>query len=157
MQITLYKNFNKRINSTKRPSGGTTVDVVFKDNTNVESPTFLIDGVDLDVNYCHAFGHYYYINDITVGNRNIYELHCTQDVLATYKNDIAGLSAFVERSASAKDEFLIDGLATASGNVTYESQSIPLFTQSLTDGTYVVGVVGGGNAGTAVGAVDYFQ
>ena len=46
MELILYKNFSKRINSTKQPSGGTSATVKLKAGTSVENPIFLIDGID---------------------------------------------------------------------------------------------------------------
>lgn len=96
MQLTLYENFSKRSNSTKRPEGGYNVDVKLKANTSVEAPVFLIDGVNLDVNYCKWLDNYYFIKNITLGNNNIYELECGIDVLASYKEYILDTSAYIE-------------------------------------------------------------
>ena len=55
MELILFENFSKRINSTKRPvdSAGLNVDVKLKQQTSKESPTFILNGpVDWDVNYC---------------------------------------------------------------------------------------------------------
>ena len=82
MQLLLFKNFSKRRNSTKQvdDSTGIVTDVVLKQGTSIESPVFLIQGIDLDVNYAKFNNHYFYIDDIVVGNNNIYELHCSQDL-----------------------------------------------------------------------------
>lgn len=108
MQITLYKNFSKRRNSTKQPTGGTTAEVYLKENTSIENPTFLIDGIDTSVNYVSAFGNYYYVSDITLGNNNIYEISCTKDALATHKGAIGSYSAYIERCSSTYDEMIAD-------------------------------------------------
>lgn len=153
MQITLYKNFSKRINSTKRPEDGTNVNVYIKDDTSIESPTFIIDGVDLEVNYCRAFGHYYYINDIVVGNNNIYELKCTQDVLATYKDDINALNAMVEYSQSAFNVMIPDSRLTMTDEVEFGSSEAVGFVN--TAGSFVLTVVG--NAADATGFTDIWN
>lgn len=81
-EINVYSNFKKKHNSTKVPSGaGKRVYVDLKEVTSRENPTFLIDGIDLDVNYVKWDDHYYFVNDISLNNRYIYEVSCTQDVL----------------------------------------------------------------------------
>ena len=117
MKATFFKNFVKRPNSTKRPTGGETKDVVLKQSTSIENPTFLIDGVDLTYNYVEWEGHYYYINDIILENNNIYELHCTQDLLATYKGDIQNGTAFIEYSTSYYNDKILDKRISSTGEV----------------------------------------
>ena len=70
MELILFENFSKRINSTKRPvdSTGHKVAVKLKQQTSKESPTFILNRpVKWNVNYCKWNGHYYYVNDIRVG------------------------------------------------------------------------------------------
>lgn len=110
MQLTLYKNFKKRINSTKRPSGGTTQEVYLKQDTSLKNPTFILEDVDLDVNYCKYAGHYYYVTDITLNMYDQYELVCSMDDLASHRSEIGSTTAFIERAASAHDGTLIDTL-----------------------------------------------
>lgn len=118
MQITLYKNFSKRRNSTKQPTGGTTADVVFKDGCSTENPVFLIHGVDLDVNYIGFNSGYYYVDDIVLGNNHIYELHCSIDVLATWRSLIGSYNTFIERSASAYDQMINDRFLSSTQQIT---------------------------------------
>lgn len=118
MQIKLYTNFSKRRNSTKQPTGGTTVDVVFKDGCSTENPVFLINGVDLDVNYVGFNGGYYFVDDIVLGNNNVYELHCSIDVLATWKTLIGSYNTFIERSDSAYDNMINDRLLSSTQQIT---------------------------------------
>ena len=40
MNITYYTNFSKRINSTKQPTGGTTISCRLKAPCSVERPVF---------------------------------------------------------------------------------------------------------------------
>ena len=55
MEIKLYRNFNKRINSTKRPSSTpVTKDVRLKENTSILSPSFLLSGDDVNFNYLYV-------------------------------------------------------------------------------------------------------
>ena len=76
MQLLLFKNFSKRRNSTKQvdDSTGIVTDVVLKQGTSIESPVFLIQGIDLDVNYAKFNNHYFYVDDIVVGNNKFVNL-----------------------------------------------------------------------------------
>lgn len=117
MQLIIYDNFKKRVNSTKRPTGGRTIDVVLKAGTSVERPTFLINGIDLKANYCRWNNHYYYINDIMLGNKNIYEIQCTQDLMATYKDEVLSMPAYVEYSASSFNKWIPDHRLSMSNDI----------------------------------------
>ena len=56
MQITVFKNFNKKVDSTKRPSGGTVIDNVrLKNETGIKNPVFELNTLDFDINYVYAF------------------------------------------------------------------------------------------------------
>lgn len=155
MQLILYEGFSKKKNSTKRPSGGRSVNVVMKNNTSIESPVFLIDGVDLDVNYCQFAGHYYFINDIVLGNNNIYELHCTQDLLATYKDYIGNYIAFVERSASNYNVNLYDSAITCSEQASNYVSTHATLSWFNSTGCYIVRVLGGAPATSKSGITSY--
>lgn len=103
VQMTFYSNFSKRTNSTKRPTGGTVQDVVFKDGFSI-----LGGSVSLAVNFLTAsnytaakFDKYYYIvNNVSSIHNNYVEVSLSLDVLATYKDDIAGYTSRIERSPS---------------------------------------------------------
>lgn len=113
MQIKVWRNFSKRgPNSTKRPSDSeaVTLEAKLKEETSVENPTFLLSSVDLDCNYCQAFGHYYFINDITLSTNGLYNVSCVQDLLATHRTAILNTSQFVTRSESDSDPLLNDPL-----------------------------------------------
>lgn len=118
MIITLF-NFAKRTNSTKRPSsGGTQYDVYLKDNCSRERPVFVITGVDWQYNYLQWGDHYYFIDDVVILTNDHMELHCTEDVLATYRDQIGAYSAFIERSSHTYDELLNDSLLSSQQDVT---------------------------------------
>lgn len=161
MQILLYPNFSKKQNSTKQPSGGYSRSVVLKDNCSVLNPVFLIDGVDLSVTYCRWNNRYYFITDIVLQNRNIYELHCEIDVLATWKSQIGASSQYVLRSASVYDGRVCDVFYPMKKECTFITTS-PSTTDggswatTLADGVFVIGVISDGEtAGITQGSVTY--
>lgn len=102
-EIVLY-HFSKRKNSTKRPIGqGTEVPCLLKTATTFQSPTFILQkpmNEMLQFNYCKWADHYYFIDSTTSINAGQTEITCTEDVLATYKNEIGEYTCFIERSSN---------------------------------------------------------
>lgn len=108
MQIKVWKNFSKRFNSTKLPTGGTTVTVYLKDGTSIDNPTFILNESDFEINYINAFNKYYFVDDIKSIHNNMVEITCHIDVLATYRSDIAYVNLYVVRcSDQNKADFTI--------------------------------------------------
>lgn len=164
MQLTLYQ-FKKEVMSTAVPLSGTGVDynVYLKEETSRQNPTFRIDfGVGqpaFDFNYCKFMNRYYYINDVIYKQRNIYELVCSIDVLATYRTQILNSTQYVLRSASQYDERIIDGFYNTKAITTHkivETQD-SIFYDSL---AFVVGVVnkpsGAATDPNSFGSVTYY-
>lgn len=115
MDLILYKNFSKRKNSTKVPGDGTrSLTILTKQPTSIESPVFIVTSpVDIEVNYAKWAGHYYYVDDIILSLDGFYEIHCTQDVLATHRDVILGYRGYVERGeyklAPLRDKDIVNG------------------------------------------------
>lgn len=153
MQISLWKNFNKRKNSTKRPGTADAVlDVLLKDNTSIESPSFILSGQNFEYNYAAAFGHYYFITDIISLSNNRMQINCTQDLLATYKSNILATTAFVTRAQSEYKEMLPDPNVAIYNQETQVTAS--LSTGFVLDGTYILSVLN--NDGSGVGFTCYY-
>lgn len=113
MQITVYTSFSKRKNSTKVPTGGTTVNnVELKNNTSIHSPTFIlgnITGVTMNkITYVKAFDEYYFVTDVSVTPHNYWEITCVCDPMASHKSEITGSKQFVVYSASDHDDYIAD-------------------------------------------------
>lgn len=102
-EIVLY-HFSKRKNSTKRPIGqGTEVPCLLKSATTFQSPIFILQRPMNDMlqfNYCKWADHYYFVDSTTSINAGQTEITCTEDVLATYKNEIGSYTCFIERSSN---------------------------------------------------------
>lgn len=111
IDVIFYEGFNKRKNSTKQPSGGTTLKCLLKDDTSCINPSIELQtkASPQPYNYCRIplFGRYYFINDWTY-NKGVWTASCNVDALATYKSSILGYTAFVERSASNYDIWIND-------------------------------------------------
>ena len=155
MQLLLFKNFSKRRNSTKQvdDSTGIVTDVVLKQGTSIESPVFLIQGVDLDVNYAKFNNHYFYIDDIVVGNNNIYEIHCSQDLLATYKSQILATRCNILYASGANVPGIIDKRIPVLTNMNIRENSVVVSSDSSVlitggRGAVVLGITGRGSMGS---------
>lgn len=102
-EIVLY-HFSKRKNSTKRPTGqGTEVPCLLKSATTFQNPMLILQKPMNDMlqfNYAKWADHYYFIDSTTSINAGQTEISCTEDVLATYKNEISNYTCFIERSSN---------------------------------------------------------
>ncbi len=152
MQITVNQNFTKRINSTKRPSGGQTIDNVrLKDSCDIKSPVFELNTLDFQINYVRAFGNYYFADVKNLdGHRS--ELICNLDHLATFKDQIAAYTGYVVYASAAPGDFIYkddprNGPTTLVTNQTAEAS--PGWTASST-GVYLIAManaISNGNGG----------
>ena len=95
--LNLWYNFSKRKNSTKAPSGAAdhSVDAKLKEETSLANPVFIVVGDLFAANYAQFAGMYYYVDDIVSIHNGLCEVHCSKDVLATYKSNIQAASAHV--------------------------------------------------------------
>lgn len=164
MNIICYTNFTKKPNSTARPSGaGTSHSCVFKDDCSIVNPVFVLDGIDMTVNYVQFNNRYYFVRDIVLQNKNIYELHCEIDVLATWKDAIGSSSQYVLRSADESDGTIVDAFYPTKKSPTFIQQAAasgPSWASSLNAGHYVVGIISGSSsqAGSIQqGCVQYYH
>lgn len=114
MNIILYNNFSKRKNSTKRPSGGSSVDVKLKENTSLENPTFILSTPISGATYVHVpeWGEYYFVTDCVNLNAGQCELVCECDPMANLRSAIASTEAYVLYDTTANTEIPDTRLAT---------------------------------------------
>lgn len=142
MQITVFSGFSKRINSTKRPTGGTTINVALKTPCSVMTPTFRISGFNLAWDYIEWGSRYYYVDDVTIETNDIAMYHCKLDTLATFRSDILSSSQLVSRNANTYQPLLADRKYPALTSVVMDSTLVSTWDSPInTTGTYVVGVV----------------
>lgn len=168
MIVNLY-GFQKKKNSTKRPSGAATQlsDVNLKDDTSVLNPVLLINQnspgmpIPFDPSYftyaqIPKFSRYYFITDARyVGG--LWELYLTIDVLASFKTAIGNMSAYVERSAAAYNGHIIDNLYPAKTDVQITSATVSNTWSGVapSGGCYILGVINNQSSGH-VGAITYY-
>lgn len=134
MNIKGFRDFTKRKNSTKQPTGGVNISCVLKEDTSLLRPVFILNEPIVDYTFIQAFGKYYFVSDVVNLDANRCEVHCVLDVLATYKADIANYPAFVERAASAFDVFVNDPLLSQRQLLLRETQNLTAITSFFDTG-----------------------
>ena len=161
IDVTFYA-FEKHSNSTKQPSGGTTYNCTLIQPCGVMSPQIQLEigqtnPVEYNYAYIPDFKRYYFIRDWS-WDRGIWTATMAVDVLASFKEDIGNSSQYVLRAAAESNGFITDtvypGTATFTKQVTQLS-GMP-FWKDLVNGEYVLGVVGAGPSGMAMGAATYY-
>lgn len=162
--------FSKKDNSTAAPSDSTqsiTVDCVLKDRCSVISPVLIISesAVSNIYNYNYArlqqFNRYYYIDDI-IYNNGTWELSLSVDVLASFKESIAGYNAYVLRSSYKSDNTVIFNgdivdtkypITAEQATFSATSAQNPLTVPDDDAGTWMIGII---NKDSNGGAVTYY-
>lgn len=127
MKLTAYRFFNKRKNSTKRPTGGEERDVVLLDDVSLYSPVFECNYWDYNDNYAKWAGRYYYVVDVVCVRNDLFDVHCEIDPLATWKDDIMATNAFVLFSTSSYDIGIPDPRLSSDPITITKSASTPVF------------------------------
>ena len=143
MNIILYDGFSKRKNSTKRPSGGSSVDVKLKENTSIENPSFILSTPISGATYVHVpeWGEYYFVTDCVNLNAGQCELKCECDPMANLKDAIAGTSAFILYDTSSNTEIPDSRLATKT-TPTLKQNSKSFFGNFSLQGSIIVTIAG---------------
>ena len=153
MNVTLY-TFSKKHNSTAVPTGGTSVDVVLKDEAGVLDPIIELhtSASPSAYNYLYipTFGRYYWLREWTY-NRGIWIGSFYVDPMASWRSQIGAQQLYIYRSAYEYDGRIIDGLYPITADCTYQHITIPDFIQLAPPlgvardfwGMYVVSVIVG--------------
>lgn len=165
MTITLYK-FGKKLNSTKLPLvAGITVRGNLRTPTTILNPVIEISYNGMpDFNYCRIveFGRYYYITNVTCETDALWTLTLSEDVLASYRDEIGDIDAYVLRSSyDADGEIIYDGNIVDSTYpitaeaATYIVNSIesPFSGDDDEAGCFIVGII---NSSSGTGATTYY-
>ena len=156
-----FYTFSKRVNSTKLPSGGTTINCDLREPTSIINPIITIKVASKPTGYNYAyiseFGRYYFVND-WVSEYGRWTAHLKVDVLGSYSATIKASSQYVVRSASKYNEYIQDKLFPATTDVTFKVASYS-GTQLLdtTNISFVVGIIGNTGATGMVGPVTYYS
>lgn len=181
ISVTFYKDFQKKLNSTKLPVSSAddiTLTVELKNVTNLFTPTLVIgadvftDGLGnivnpMRYNYCYIadFERYFFVKSWSwVLGR--WECALEVDVLASFKTEIGESSLYVLRAYSKFNGNIVDtkypveavNVATNWNVKTFGGVSSPwntnIYSAAVTDGFYVVSIVN--NDSGAIGAVSHY-
>lgn len=155
MQITVFRNFSKEINSTKQPTGGEVVTCVLKVPTTRLNPTFILDMTDTTITHIKWNDRYYFVEDYNHMTNNITEYVCSIDAMGSWKSNIGASSQYVLRSASDSNEYIIDNMYPTTTNLGRTAFPFSGLIDRTTSGCYVVGVING-NVNTSHNAVSYY-
>lgn len=161
MKIKYWSAVLKEKNSTFQPSGGVEIDVKLKENTSLMNPVFIIiKNISEQIRYVYwedTF-RYYFVDDVVSITNSISEIHCSVDVLATYKTQIGQSSQYILRSASQSDPYIIDRYYPAKVGV----ETVDVFNDdnwgfynTIEDGRFVLGIQGKGTNGLG-GCLTYY-
>ena len=106
-------NSTKRINvSGDTTTGFTNLDVQLKDNVSLHAPIIMINDSSYNPEwnyvYIDIWKRFYFIRESTITTGMIWEVQLVEDVLATWKPQIAASSCYVSRSASNGSDYLPD-------------------------------------------------
>lgn len=160
MATLTYYTFSKRNKSTAQPTGGTQITVNLKDGTSLISPVFLLNysGVP-SFNYVDFEGRYYFVSDIKSIRQDLWEIHCTEDYLATGKSAIGSTVANILYASGGRNDIIDQRIPVASGLDVRHEAVIPTgdftgFTDS-TEGIAIISVTGVGSFGNyLISAID---
>lgn len=101
---------------------------VLKESTSILNPVIKIEGAlptSCNYFYISEFGRYYYINDITSINNDIFEISGHVDVLKTYASQLRGCSGIVARQESKYNLYLDDGSFKTYQNPRFKKINFP--------------------------------
>lgn len=148
MATATFYTTAKRHNSTAAPSGGSNMEVILKDGSDLLTPTFKINYSGVPSWSMMRFeGRYYFITDIASVRQDLWEISAAVDVLATYKSDIIGSNQFVTY-ANVNNVEIVDNrlpVKTSAIRVTNYATLDP----ALMTGQWMVAVTCAGSDGTA--------
>lgn len=150
-EVKTYQ-FNKKVNSTKRPAAGTelaTYDAtILKDQCSILTPAIKLNigtttATIPNYVYIPIWDRYYYVTDIQ-WDKGIWTLQLKVDALASWRTSIGSQSLYVTRAAAEFDGKIMDNLYPAKSNPTYTNIIQDSFweTSNIENGMFVVGVAG---------------
>lgn len=142
MRATFY-NFSKRVNSTKKPAGGTSFDIVLKQPTDLHNPVLQIRTDNYgQYNYMQFAGNFYWVvNEVAFPN-NWVEFTGKIDALATCSDDIMLTTAYVERAQAGSVDMDDQTMPTTTNLSVVQRTSLKIYDFEM-PGCYLFSVVGG--------------
>lgn len=125
---------------------GTDITVQLKQPCDILHPAFILnynaEYLSANYLYCAELGRYYFIDNIILSSGHRIELHCTVDVLMSYRNQISYLNCVITRQQNYGLTLIPDSELVVQN---YSPVQVIAFPASFTTmyGTYVLQVLGG--------------
>ena len=140
MTAILYNNVSDSRKINKDLTELSTINITLYLDTNVETPVFKVKNFINNANYMYVpdLHRYYYINNYTLSNQCVY-LHCSVDVLETYKTEILNSEYLISRSENDYNDNIVDTLAPITENTVY---TVKNFGENVkTTEHFIIGVI----------------
>ena len=156
MDIVIFSNFDKRNNSTKIPDdrNGVTAHAHLKDSTSVINPRFIVvrtSVVGYDINYVHALGRYYNVEDCIIHGNEQIEIICKEDPLATIRKDIFNTRCSITYAADSRKN-IVDSRIPLMSEIDVSESTAAINNLLITGydnmGSVILGITGWGSFGT---------
>ena len=149
--VTLY-DFQKRHNSTRRPSGGSWNQTgTLREGSSLITPTIafqfasdfspMSNTYDMKFNYAYVakFARYYWITDWTYEG-GLWHAAMKVDVLATYRPEILAADAFVAYDSTTPNTDLVDNRCSMLSTISAHEQRVAMF-EKLGQGSSLGGAI----------------
>src|SRR5690606_725960 len=89
MNVTFYNNLSNHNVVNKRLEEINTLSFTFKENSNIINPSLILKNyVGGNYVYIDELERYYYVKDIDLLGKGLFNINCEIDVLMSYKDDI---------------------------------------------------------------------
>ena len=140
MTAILYNNTSDSREINKNLTELSTINITLYLDTNVVNPVFKVKNFINNANYMYVpdLHRYYYINNYTLSNQCVY-LHCSVDVLTTYKAEILNSVCLISRSENDYNDNIVDTLAPITENTVY---TVKNFGENIkTTEHFIIGVI----------------
>lgn len=145
MNINFYTTDSERERVRKILNNEISISGTLRNETDIINPTIILSDVDvINKNYCFIpeFNRYYFIQDITLLNNNLYQVTCQVDVLMSYANDIYNLITVVDKQESVGiNRYINDGTFKTSDKTFNEIINFP---QGFSDTPQYILITAGG-------------
>ena len=140
MTAILYNNTSDNREINKNLTELSTINITLYLDTNVATPVFKVKNFINNANYMYVpdLHRYYYINNYTLSNQCVY-LHCSVDVLVTYKTEILNSECLISRAETDYNDNIVDTLAPITENTVY---TVKNFGENVkTTEHFIIGVI----------------
>lgn len=140
MTAILYNTVSDSREINKNLTELSTINITMYLDTNVATPVFKVKNFINNANYMFVpdLHRYYYINNYTLSNQCVY-LHCSVDVLTTYKTEILNSECLISRAENDYNDNIVDTLAPITENTAY---TVKNFGENVkTTEHFIIGVI----------------